>query len=450
MSTDAPLLPSALPFSKEQEKAWNLLREGKNVFITGPGGTGKTFFIQKLYAQWITENKIVAVCALTGCAAILLQCEGSTIHSWAGIGLAKDAFPEILKKIKKNQECKRRWKTTDVLIVDEVSMMSTTVLELLDKTGRALRQDDRPFGGIQVLFSGDFFQLPPFQGEKFCFESPLWNHLFPRSCCISFSTIFRQKDADFQRILNEVRRGHLGKTSESILNSYLHRQNVVDPCVKIFPLRKKVEKMNQKLFDQIPEAEVSYPLYENLRATHYVHSNTPIPEHKYNKVVQKVLKYEAQKLLRENNCEATLKLKKGCHVMCLTNLDMEQGICNGAQGIVVDTESAPKVRFQNGVEIKIPLQYFQSKEHPQVVIAQYPLCLAWAITIHKIQGTSLDAVEMDIGSEIFEYGQSYVALSRLKSLEGLYLRAFSKTSIRAHPKVSRFYQELESEQEEKV
>ena len=104
MSTDATLLPSALPFSKEQEKAWNLLREGKNVFITGPGGTGKTFFIQKLYAQWITENKIVAVCALTGCAAILLQCEGSTIHSWAGIGLAKDAFPELLKKIKKNQE----------------------------------------------------------------------------------------------------------------------------------------------------------------------------------------------------------------------------------------------------------------------------------------------------------------------------------------------------------
>ena len=431
--------------SEKQKYGLEKFKNGSNIFITGPGGSGKTFFIKQILLS--SNPRTTQICALTGCATILLQAENekaSTIHSWSGVGIGKGEWNDILKKIKKNREVKNRWLETSVLIVDEISMMSAELLELLNYVAQNLRKSEQVFGGIQIVFSGDFFQLPPFNNEKFCFESPLWKKLFHQDCCIEFDQIFRQSDNRFQDILNEIRVGKLSPSSEVILRKHLHRkvenQNVL---TKIFPLRKKVDDINNFFYSKIKEKEKIYKLYQDTSARHYISSNLSIPPQKLEKISNVVIQKEIAKLIKDNGCSTTLSLKKGCPVMCLVNLNVENGICNGSQGIVTNTDfNGPTVRFLNGISLKIPLQFYQSKEHPSIVIGQYPLALSWAMTIHKVQGATLDAAEMDIGSGVFTYGQSYVALSRLRSLEGLYLKAFSRETIKAHPKVVEFYKQF--------
>jgi ATP-dependent DNA helicase PIF1 len=431
--------------SIKQEYGIEKFKNGSNIFITGPGGSGKTFFIKKILQ--LSHSDKIQICALTGCATILLQAENekaSTIHSWSGVGIGKGEWKDILKKIKKNREIKNRWLETSILVIDEISMMSGELLELLNYVAQNLRKSEKIFGGIQVVFSGDFFQLPPFNNEKFCFESPLWKKLFHPDCCIEFDQIFRQSDNHFQNILNEIRIGKLSASSETILRKHLHRrvqnQNVL---TKIFPLRKKVDDINNFFYSKIKEEEQTYTLYQDTTSKHYVSSNLPIPSHKLETINKGTIQKEVAKLIKDNACSPLLSLKKDCPVMCLVNLDVENGICNGSQGIVIRTDpDGPTVRFLNGLTLKIPLQFYQSKEYPSIVIGQYPLVLSWAMTIHKVQGATLDAAEMDIGSGIFTYGQSYVALSRLRSLEGLYLKAFSRETIKAHPKVVEFYKQF--------
>ena len=152
---------------------------------------------------------------------------------------------------------------------------------------------------------------------------------------------------------------------------------------------------------------------------------------------------EIEKLTTSSNLLPILQLKKGAAVMCLTNLDLDRGICNGSQGTIIDfVGPAPKVKFANGVIETIPLHHIQSDEYPSIAIAQYPLCLAWAMTIHKMQGATLDMAQIDIGSSIFDYGQTYVALSRIRNLDGLYLSDFNPSRIRANPKVQEFYHQI--------
>jgi len=221
--------------SKEQQIAFDKYIEGDNIFITGPGGSGKSALIQKINEHSRRTQKEIHVCALTGCAAVLLNANATTIHSWAGIGLGNGTIEQLILKIKANKYSKKMWKQTEVLVVDEVSMLSLKLFDALNQIGKALRGNNRPFGGIQLVFSGDFYQLPPVGNKedintmRFCFESDDWNSIFHRDCQIQLIKIFRQKEASYTSLLNQVREGKIKRKSYELLLSRTGGKPPVNP-----------------------------------------------------------------------------------------------------------------------------------------------------------------------------------------------------------------------------
>jgi ATP-dependent DNA helicase PIF1 len=441
---------NTISLSPEQTRVRDAVRKGQNVFMTGPGGTGKSELIKHLVKD---SDKCVQVCALTGCATVLLETPGSkTLHSWSGIGLAQDPNDVIVKRIMRNKRTKASWNKTDILIVDEVSMMSKKVFELLDIIGKHIRKSMAPFGGLQLVFSGDFFQLPPVgnkgdpSSSKFCFESLLWKTTFPTS--IELTTIFRQKDKDYIKILNQVRKGRITRKTYEKLKGRLN-QSAPDASVEptiMFPKRRHAESHNQRELSAIEDETHTY-LSEFVQEEDF---EKRCQQQGYSPEEMDYVHRESMKSLKSTMmCEEQLVLKKGSQVMCIANLDVdgEFPIVNGSQGIVTgfargSLTTVPIVTFQNGaVKTMSPHTWF-SDICPSVGLKQVPLILSWAITIHKSQGVTLDMAEVDAGSDIFEAGQTYVALSRVKSLDGLYLSSLDPYKIQANPKVVKFYEGL--------
>jgi ATP-dependent DNA helicase PIF1 len=467
-----------LTLSPEQELALKDYVLGKNIFLTGPGGSGKTELIKQMVRISKEQGKEVQVCALTGCAALLLNCGAKTVHSWAGIGLASGSNHDIVKKLieSKVKAKLQKWKKTDVLIIDEVSMMSKKIFNLLDEIGRRIRKKyNVPFGGIQLVFSGDFYQLPPVSKNNggttpsddndtsnrgsapdegagdFCFESENWSTTFQST--IQLQTIFRQTDLEYCKILNQIRVGKLYKSSLDKLTPHIGKKNPETGFkpTKLFPRKKEVEIINSLEYNALKEEEHVFKL-------------TRVKEDKlslsaYDKKESTFIS-EAQKEMEfgflTNNVivDHELLLKKGTQVMCVANLDLMSDvpvpnpIVNGSQGIIIDFVSdgsgtseakLPLVQFNNGAKRIIGRHIWQSENTKSIAISQIPLIYAWGITIHKAQGASLDIAEIDAGSSIFECGQTYVALSRVKSLSGLYLTAFNPSKIKVNKKVQDFY-----------
>lgn len=447
--------------SNEQKYAYNKFTQGENLFITGPGGTGKTRLVKYLCDYAKSAGKAIQVCAMTGCAAVLLQCNARTLHSWSGIKIAKGPKNRVIESVLKNRNAAKAWRAAKVLILDEISMLSKKVFEIIEELGRLCRKSTLPFGGLQVVFVGDFYQLPPVgtegepDTEQFCFESSVWKTIFKQENHIELQTIFRQKDKEYIDILMQIRKGELHEDKINILQKYLNREYDSEKnngCVptKLFAIRSKVDYVNAQMFTKINEKEHVFDYeYKNDCLT-YLDSGKVIPPD----ILQKCLglsiadkEFELEQLLNNSQCNKILRLKKGAAVMCTINLDMDNEICNGSQGIVIDiiengSNQIPIVKFSNGIIKRISPHYWQSEEYPTLAVGQYPLCLAWALTIHKIQGATLNMAEIDIGRSIFEYGQTYVALSRIQSLNGLYLSAFEPGKIRANPKVSEFYETI--------
>lgn len=445
--------------SVEQEYAFECFKKGKNLFITGPGGTGKTKLIDTLVKYCTTNGKNVQVCAMTGCAALLLQCGAQTLHSWSGIKLAKGDNSKTVAAVSKSKRLKAKWRKVQVLIVDEVSMMSLKIFDLIEEIGRVCRLSDLPFGGIQVVFTGDFYQLPPVgtlddpTTDMFCFESVKWNQVFSKQNQIQLKTIFRQTDPKYKEILLQVRNATLTEENIKILQDQVKREidsEKYNGCMptKLFPTRVKTDFLNNTMFAKLPDPEVVFICDKKTECKTILETGKAITSEKLtigSKLTTQEIEYELQTLLSTSSYQETLALKKGAVVMCTTNLDMDNGICNGSQGIVTNiistsTGPLPEVRFSNGFTRVIPIKYRQSDEYPTLAIGQIPLCLAWALTIHKIQGATLKMAEIDVGNTIFEYGQTYVALSRVQSLDGLYLSAFHSHRIKANPRVIDFYQ----------
>jgi ATP-dependent DNA helicase PIF1 len=446
--------------SNEQKYAFLRVKMGDNLFITGAGGTGKTQLIRFLVKQ---TTKNIQVCALTGCASVLLHCNARTIHSWSGIRLAKGEKRSIISSVLQNKRAVNNWRKIDILIVDEVSMMSKKVFDVLEETARATRRNQDYFGGIQIILTGDFFQLPPVgtQGEpdteNFCFESVKWSCIFPPKNCIELKTVFRQKDPIYRNILEQIRRGTIDEDNIQILQDCVGKQipheNIIP--TKLFPIRVKTDFVNTSMFLKLTESEHTFDYTSTTNnVIYHTEGNSnlkPIPAEMLvicAKLTKAETDYEIQNLVQNTNCIQVLRLKKGAVVMCTANIDMDNGICNGSQGIIIDfvknaiNIEEPLVRFSNGQTRCIHPHIYQSEEYHTITISQFPLCLAWAMTIHKIQGATLGTAEIDIGSSIFEYGQSYVALSRVESLDGLYLSTFHPKKIRANPTVITFYEQF--------
>jgi len=453
--------------SERQLIAFEKYKQGNNIFITGPGGSGKSELIKKIYQCAVDTNKKIQVTALTGCAALLLGCNAKTLHRWSGIGLGNKSIDFHVQRImdtKKYYMRKARtiWRETDVLVVDEVSMLSLKLFNMLNKIGKAVRRNNKPFGGIQLVFSGDFYQLPPVgsadeqDSSSFCFESLDWEQVFLKENQVPLTYIFRQTDMTYRNVLNQIREGVIKKSTKNLLMGYVGREQNKDSNIrptKLFPTRCKVDMINRlemaKLTGQLYEFPIkqvyNFPL--NSEDDKNLKKNMDVTE------IQAELDYMSNNL----PCLPLLSLKVGSQVMCIVNKDITsiQGkpivLCNGSQGVVVDISvvmniALPVVRFYcvNGVyeDVIMTSHDWISNNIPGIGISQVPLILAWALTIHKCQGATLDIAEMDIGSGIFECGQTYVALSRVRSLDGLYLTSFDITKIRIHRKVKEFYDSL--------
>jgi ATP-dependent DNA helicase PIF1 len=438
-----------MELSIEQQIAFDKYIQGKNIFITGPGGSGKSALIRKIYSHAYNANKCIYVTALTGCAAILLNCKATTLHSWAGIGLGLGSQESIIQKIKKNKFASSIWKGTNILIVDEVSMLSRKLFDLLNAIGKVVRNNHKPFGGIQLIFSGDFYQLPPV-GDKddpettqFCFESDDWNSVFNYDCQIEFKKIFRQSDELYASILNQIREGKIKRKSNDLLMKYVGRELseslIVEPT-KLYPTKNKVMQINTNKMNILKTEQRTFVMKQILDLEMTKQERTIRTQYSPQNI-ENELNYIASNLI----CEKEIVIKIGAQVMCIVNIKSAENdilVCNGSQGIVTgycDITGCPRVKYNNGIELTMTRHIWTSDKIPGIGVSQVPLILAWALTIHKSQGATLDVAEIDVGSGIFECGQTYVALSRVRSLDGLYLTSFDVRRIKISKKVQDYY-----------
>jgi ATP-dependent DNA helicase PIF1 len=428
----------------QQQAALEAVCEGRNVFLTGPGGVGKSFLIRHIVKTLTEKGKKVAVTALTGCAALLLGPEAKTIHSWAGIGLGKESASKVCTIIKKAFKPRCRWLTTKTLIIDEISMMTPDVLELLNDVAQIIKAKQTPFGGIQVILVGDFFQLPPVNKTddpttptRFVFESPVWKELDLR--VVELTEIVRQADPVFQKILMEARQGQLTKQSLELLEARRKEdwQTLKIRPTLLFSRRAEVDMINDANLKALKTGAKTYKVktvFESTIPKAYTEDSKP-------------MKDAIEKLDRNAPYKQQLELKVGTQVMLIYNIDPAKGLVNGSRGVVEGFSEMdnPLVLFKgHTAPIVVEPTSWECEDMEGLRRQQIPLILAYAITIHKCQGATLDSALIDIGPRTFEMGQAYVALSRVKSLDSLYIYDLEAQSIKAHNKVIAFYNTLKA------
>jgi len=448
-------------YSAEQQLCFEKYLSGENIFITGPGGSGKSFLIKNIVKHAEAHNRNIKICALTGCAAILLECKATTLHMFSGIGFANKKNEEIIEELFTTKRYKlKNWRKLEILIIDEVSMMSLKILLLLDLIAKKFYRNSNPFGGLQVIFTGDFYQLSPVcnnflekEEAMFCFEHELWNQLFPKENQIVLRTIFRQKDESLLKILKYIRKGQITPSSRVALESRVFNAQELNLLKKdkvltiLSPIKRDVEHINLKEYLKLDKSlqehvyDLDYiDLYIKYEETDYEKTSLFALLLKSNEQLKKDYDFLASNILAER----CLKLKIGTHVMCIANINCngELQIANGSQGVVVsfNEKKLPFVKFNN-IDEPILIDYYiwKSEFNKRVGLMQIPLIYSWAITIHKSQGLTLENAIIDIGSNIFADGQTYVALSRVKSLDGLYLTSFDCSKIKCNPLVKKFY-----------
>lgn len=393
----------------DQVLALEIMRSGENVLLTGPAGSGKTYVLNEFIRRAKNDGKHVSVTATTGLAATHLG--GNTIHAWSGIGVSdelSDDFEDFLLKSRRDII-----ETTDVLVIDEISMMHDFRLDMVDTVARKVRDDDRPFGGIQVILCGDFFQLPPVNRDDskaggFVVASSVWEELDPVICYLAEQ--HRQDDEQLLDILNSLRRGDIRRRhAEALLQRVDVHLDHEEAVTELHTVNIDVDRINEQKLREITGDKKSYVM-TTTGADNYVAT-----------------------LKRSCLALEHLTLKKGALVMTIKN-SPERKFVNGSLGIIVDFEKMtdyPIVEFRSGKTATIKPETWELRDgdKKRASLSQIPLRLAWAITVHKSQGMTLDAARIDLRRAFVE-GMGYVALSRVRRLDTLSLLGINRMALR--------------------
>lgn len=394
----------------KQLQALEILKSGANVFLTGEPGAGKTYTID-LYKNWLDSQYIdYAITASTGIAASHLN--GTTIHSFCGMGIKHDLSPSEVQKIHENFYNQERIRPVKVLVIDEVSMLDAVKIEDINKVLQSIHQSAEPFGGIQVVFVGDFFQLPPVNKDgkaEFAFEAESWNRANLKVCYLTEQ--HRQSDQEFLDILTNMRSGNMTEEQRQRLISC---QTTEKPDTILFTHNADVDRINAEELAKIDSPSVVYEMESG--------GHPP---------------FLIENLKKGCLSPEKLELKVGATVMFTRN-NFDHGYVNGSLGTVTHLgPGGPTVELADGGEVrpeKVEWEFVE-QNHRKAWIRQFPLRLAWAITVHKSQGMSLNSASVDL-SRAFEFGQGYVAISRVRSLEGLHLVGVNENSFNVHPLVT--------------
>ena len=400
----------------KQSQALDVMKLGHNVFLTGEPGSGKTHVLNQFIEHCRTYGIGLAVTASTGIAATHLS--GMTIHSWSGMGLHSQMSHEQIANLRKNSRLSSRFKKTRVLIIDEISMLDGARLDLINQICRQFKDADKPFGGLQIILSGDLFQLPPVtkhgQTIDFVYTAQAWNELRLQVCYLTEQ--HRQiQDDNLLDILREIRNGFISDSSEQLLTQARGENLDRNQTTRLHTHNFNVDAQNQKFLAEIDSNPEVFTMESSGQS-------------------QFIDQLKKSCLAPEN-----LELKVGAQVLCVAN-NPSAGFMNGTRAEVVGFDSRqPIIQLDSGREIKLEPHTWSIEDdgRPLAEVSQFPLRLAWAITVHKSQGMNLDTAEIDL-SRAFTPGMGYVALSRIRSLGGLYLRGINQTALSISPEIHEF------------
>lgn len=499
-----------------QQKAFELAKNGFSLFITGSAGTGKSYLL-KLIIEELLKEKTVAVTASTGTAAHIIG--GVTLHSWLGLGLAKEPIDILLRRIKRYSTCSENIRKTQVLIIDEISQVRGEFLDKINACCQHVRKNSFPFGGIQVIICGDFAQLPPvmsldiereldqsYPSESisnkipqidYAFKSEVWRSMNLKTAYLR--EVVRQKgDPEFIRILNNLREGRVTDEDFQPLLACIGRKfsnpegknfdpKFADNSHNIFPTRlvptnAEAARINQAFYSALETEEHVYHATFHVKRKKRQNRNKDVE----NQIVERMLHYTKT----HGTLDPVLPLKVGTRVILTQNINVRLGLFNGAQAIVekfinlldAGTEGiqlatvekkSQATSTEGSYETETIAKEFSSSnsvpvirlvdkdilyallpntsdvrsdfdEEPNIIVqmTQYPLKHAWGLTIHKSQGMTLERATINAGRFVFSPGQTYTALSRVRSLEGLSLVDFDPNKVIVDPSVVKFYQEL--------
>ena len=414
--------------SKTQTKVIELCDDGQNVLVMGSGGCGKSFIIQELRRLY-SKNKNVVVSALTGIAAHNVG--GITLHSFFGIGTGDSPVQTLVRRTQSKQPVRQRIMAVDTLIVDEISMMSASLFEKLDVIARTIRRSTRPFGGIQLVFLGDFLQLQPVfkdskEDTRLVYESDLFKRIFKP---VVLTTNFRQQnDTLFKEILNRTRLGNNTQDDYAALEAR-KAKTIPQGVLTIVSSNRKAQAINDAELLKLKSPIVVYNAFFSKKGDSKVCAD---------------LQTELTKQL-DTRGVLSLRLKVGARVMLIKNLDVANGLVNGSTGTVTglatNVVSVLFDAFKNATPVQKTNWELSDCDDNTVTATQFPLMLCWSVTVHKCQSLTLQSAVLDI-SDAFCEGMVYVALSRLVSLDGLYLKSFDKSKVSVNKKTVQYLESV--------